>query len=405
MKKEEKLLMEMNYIALCKSFYYATNIPVTLMKDNFALYSSFDDILGNTPAYYRDLFPVGQDNNPCFCGDSPDIEYGRILIEGTGYNLIIGPVFSVPVTDAIIRQARKEACVSLKDRESFTELLYAIPRLSQMQFAQYLSLLYQCLNHKPADLNQLFSEEDIFTRIRKNQQTNLRMEDQEKENTHNTYYFELELYQLIKEGNVNKLKKFLFATRAPLKEGKMAASPLRHAKNLFISAVTKAGIMGAIPGGVEVEKTYQLIDYYIQECEQLQSIEKINQLQYLMLLDFCQRSGENHIPEGISPDVYKCMTFIREHTNESISVEDAATHVNRSSSYMMKHFKSELGIQMGAYIMRCKLEEAKSLLTYSEKSLAEISNYLCFSSQSYFQNVFKKQYGLTPLQYRKQTKA
>ena len=163
--------------------------------------------------------------------------------------------------------------------------------------------------------------------------------------------------------------------------------------------------MGAIPGGVDVEKTYQLTDYYIQECEQMQSIEKINQLQYLMLLDFCQRSGESRIPEGISPDVYKCMTFIREHTNESISNEDAAAHVNRSSSYMMKHFKSELGIQMGAYIMRCKLEEAKSLLTYSEKSLAEISNYLCFSSQSYFQNVFKKQYGLTPLQYRKQTKA
>ena len=98
------------------------------------------------------------------------------------------------------------------------------------------------------------------------------------------------------------------------------------------------------------------------------------------------------------------MTYIRNHTNEPISVEAAAAHTGRSASYMMKHFKGELGIRMGAYIMRCKLEEAKSLLTYSEKSLAEISSYLCFSSQSYFQNVFKKQYGVTPLQYRKQTK-
>lgn len=49
-----------------------------------------------------------------------------------------------------------------------------------------------------------------------------------------------------------------------------------------------------------------------------------------------------------------------------------------------------------AFITRCKLEEAKSLLAYSKKSLAEISSYLCFSSQSYFQNVFKKQYGTTP---------
>lgn len=396
--------MEMDYIALCRNFYSATNIPVTLTKNDHAIYSSLHDILGTTPVYYREQFPMDEENNPCFCGDYPDIEYGRIMVEGTGYDLILGPVFSVPVTDEIIRQAVKGAAISLEQRERFIEMMYAVPRLSQTQFAQYLALLHQCINHKTVDMGKFFSEDDLNIRNRKEQQTDRMAEDREEENTHNSYYFELELYQLVKEGNTEKLKKFLNATRPPLKEGKMAASPLRHAKNVFISVVTKAGMMGAIPGGVDVEKTYQLMDYYIQECEQLTKIERINQLQYVMLLDFCQRSGEHHIPDGISHDVYKCMTYIREHTNESISIEDAAASVNRSSSYMMKHFKNELGINMGAYIMRCKLEEAKSLLTYSEKSLAEISSYLCFSSQSYFQNVFKKQYGVTPLQYRKQTK-
>lgn len=396
--------METDYIALCRYFYSATNIPVTLTENNHAVYSSLDDILGSTPVYYRELFPMDEQHNPSFCGDFPDIEYGRIMIEGTGYDLILGPVFSVPVTDEIIRQAVKGAAISPEQREQFIEMMYAVPHLSQTQFAQYLALLYQCVNHKTVDMGKFFSEDDIYIRSRREQQTDRMTEDQEEKKTHNSYYFELELYQLVKEGNTGKLKKFLTATRPPLKEGKMAASPLRHAKNLFISAVTKAGMMGAIPGGVDVEKAYQLIDYYIQECEQLTTIERINELQYVMLMDFCQRSGEHHIPDGISPDVYKCMTYIREHTNESISIEDAAAHVNRSSSYMMKHFKNELGINMGAYIMRCKLEEAKSLLTYSEKSLVEISNFLCFSSQSYFQNVFKKQYGVTPLQYRKQTK-
>ncbi len=397
--------MEMDYIALCRNFFSATNIPVALTKNDHAIYSSLNDILGTTPVYYRKQFPMNEENNPCFCGDYPDIEYGRIMIEGTGYDLILGPVFSVPVTDEIIRQAVKGAAISLEQREQFVEMIYAVPCLSQTQFAQYLALLHQCLNHKTVDMGKFFSENDLAIKSRKEQQTGRMAKDQEEANTHNSYYFELELYQLVKEGNTEKLKKFLSATRQPLKEGKMAASPLRHAKNVFISVVTKAGMMGAIPGGVDVEKTYQLMDYYIQECEQMTKIERINQLQYVMLMDFCQRSGEHHIPDGISPDVYKCMTYIREHANESISVEDAAASVNRSSSYMMKHFKNELGINMGAYIMRCKLEEAKSLLTYSEKSLTEISNFLCFSSQSYFQNVFKKQYGVTPLQYRKQTKA
>ena len=185
----------------------------------------------------------------------------------------------------------------------------------------------------------------------------------------------------------------------------MAASPLRHAKNIFIGFVTKVGTMAAIPGGLDVEKTYQLIDYYICECEQLDRIEYIDKLQYSMILDFCQRCREAHIPAGISSEVYRCMMYIRNHTNEPISIESACAHVNRSASYMMKHFKAELGMGMGAYITQCKLEEAQSLLAYSDKSLAEISNYLCFSSQPYFQNVFKKQYGLTPLAYRKQSQS
>ena len=79
-------------------------------------------------------------------------------------------------------------------------------------------------------------------------QTDHMVEDREEGNLHNSYYFELELYQMIKNGNVDDLKKFLSATRPPLKEGRMAGSPLRHAKNIFISTTVKAGMMGAITG-------------------------------------------------------------------------------------------------------------------------------------------------------------
>ena len=41
------------------------------------------------------------------------------------------------------------------------------------------------------------------------------------------------------------------------------------------------------------------------------------------------------------------------------------------------------------------------LLQYSDLSLSQISAYLDYSSQSYFQNVFKKHYGYTPASARK----
>ena len=391
----------MDYISFCKNFFAATNIPVSLLKNEQPVYSSTGETLSIKMPSHWELFAM--ERNPVFCALSPDIEYGRIHIDNTDYDVFLGPAFNVPVTEQIARQYMHELMVPSDYREQVMEYLASIPRTSQLQFARYLAFLYQCLNHKEADLQDFYTEDEVYTRSRNKRQIDSMIDVMENENLHNSYHFELEMYQYIKEGNVERLKEFLHTNHMLIKEGKMAHTPIRHTKNLFITATAKAGFIGAIPGGVDIEKTYQLIDFYIQECEQLQTIEEITNLQYMMIIDFCRRAGETHMPEGISSEVYQCINYIRIHTNESISIDDVARQVHRSSSHMMRRFKEELGIHIGAFITRCKLEEARSLLTYSDKNLAEISSYLCFSSQSYFQNVFKKQYGITPMQYRKKT--
>ena len=161
-------------------------------------------------------------------------------------------------------------------------------------------------------------------------------------------------------------------------------------------------MLGAIPGGMEAEKAYQLQDLYCVECEQLQTIEEVRRLEYIMLTDFCQRIGSAKIPQGISAEIYRCISYIKNHTNVSLTIDDIADYMKRSRSYLIQHFKKEMGVNLNDFITRCKMEEAGDLLLYTDKSLAEISNYLSYSSQSYFQNVFKKNYGVTPMAYRKQ---
>ncbi len=46
--------METDYLSMCKNFYAATKIPVTLLKGKYAVYTSFNDITGTSPAYYRE---------------------------------------------------------------------------------------------------------------------------------------------------------------------------------------------------------------------------------------------------------------------------------------------------------------------------------------------------------------
>lgn len=111
---------------------------------------------------------------------------------------------------------------------------------------------------------------------------------------------------------------------------------------------------------------------------------------------------QQKLPSGISQELYSCMQFIFTHMNEPISATDVVAFSGKSRAYLFKKFQDGLGISIGAYITECRLREAKSLLRYTDKPLGEISSYLCFSSQSHFQNAFMKHTGVTPNDYRKE---
>ena len=391
----------MDYISFCKNYFAVTRIPVNLVNNSGPMYSSLSELL-QIPATHP-VFIYPGDFNPEFRCVSPDIVYGSVQIESTGDYVMLGPVFSIPLTDELVRQYMRDSATPLKYREAVAEALASIPLLSHAQFCQHLVFLHQCLNGKEITALDLISQRAPQRQQQNRQHLESITENMENNRLHNTYQFELDFFQIIKNGNVGALQELFANGTLDLTEGKLAQTPLRHTKNLFIITAAKIVMLGAIPGGIDTEKAYQLLDLYIQECEKLQSIEKIKALQYSMILDFCQRAGETPIPEGISREVYECMNYIRTHTNAPISVDDVAWSIQRSSSYIMKKFKEELGFTVGAFITRCKLEEAKSLLACSNKTLAEISSYLCFSSQPHFQSLFKKQYHVTPLEYRKKS--
>lgn len=372
----------MDYLFFCKSFFDATQIPVTLLHDGKAEYSTLSDILSIEPKPIE--MPYQQERNPEFCTISPDIVYGRVKIEGTGYDMIIGPTFSVPPSKDVIDQFMLETGIPFARREEVEEALRAIPLTSHVRFCSLLVFLHQCLNQKECSIQELYTEDITVAENRNRRQIDSMAEDMENNELHNSYEFERELYRLIQSGNPQTLKRFFEQSHFSVKEGKMAQSPLRQAKNIFIGTATKAGMLGAIPGGVDVERVYQLIDLYVQECERLQRIDDIHELQYIMLMDFCRRSGEAHIPEGVSAEMFQCASYIRSHVSEPVSVADIAEHVHRSSSYVMKRFKEEFGMPIGAYITQCKLEEAESMLAHSSKSLADISLYLGFPANLIF---------------------
>ena len=395
--------MPMDYITFCKNYFAITGLPINLVNNNGVLYSSLADLLHIPAVNPVVIWPA--EYNPEFRCLSSDNVYGSVQIEGTDNYVMLGPIFSIPVTKNLVRRYMKELTIPSGYEETLMEFLTSVPRLTHLQFCQHLVFLHQCLNNKEISVLDIINQRIPSAHIQNEQHIKTITNNIENECLHNTYYFELELFHHISSGNVNSLREFLSSTPSDLTEGKYAQTPLRHTKNLFIGTATKIEMLGAIPGGIDIENAYQLVELYIQECERLNSIEEIYALLYSMAVDFCQRAGEAKIATGISREICECINYIRTHTNSPVSVDDVAWNIKKSNSYVMKKFKEELGFTVGSFITRCKLEEAKGLLTYSDKTLAEISSYLCFSSQPHFQSLFKKQYQMTPLEYRKKTRA
>lgn len=330
--------------------------------------------------------------------------FGLVRNQKTEQMILIGPVISILPSSASIRNIMREYAIPPEYQERLAELYQFMPICSFHQFCHFLALFYQELFDDVIDVQTYFKiNTDIKDTAIASLHTSQSYEAKETESFHNTYRYEQLYLDYIRTGNVDGLKKF-FSNAFSIQAGRIADNTLRQTKNILIVSATLA-TRCAIEGGLDTESAYQLSDIYIQEGEKLQDTKELNQLQYDMLLDFTRRVAQAQIPRDMASDIYQCIQYIKQHTNQAISTSDVAACIGKSRSYLSRRFKKELGFQMNEFIMRCKLEEAKALLAYTDKSISEISSYLCFSSQAYFQNVFKKKYGITPNAYRRQPSA
>lgn len=395
----------MDYIKFCRNYFALTNIPVTLLEGEIPVFSALGEMLSledHNPqtVFWQDGYA---ETNPTFCRYSPEIEYGCLHIENTEYYIILGPVFSVPITNQIVNTYMRENQLPMHHRETVSDFLHAIPLTSQQQFYRHLISLHMSLNGADIDLGEMYSPNAMEHAPKQDTLLKKMFLNINEGQISNSYDFEQLLYQVVLGGDLQVLDEFLKNHAGSIHEGVLASSPLRHEKNLLIQTVTKVGQFAGIPAGMSVDRVYMLTELYIQECEKLQSIGDIKALTYAMLRDFCQRCAEARVPSGISKEVYQCLCYIHAHITEPVSIADLAAHTGKSSSFLTRRFREEMGMSIGNCITSYKLDRAKELLTYQDKTLAEISFLLGFSSQSHFQNTFKKAFGVTPMQYRKES--
>jgi AraC-like DNA-binding protein len=128
------------------------------------------------------------------------------------------------------------------------------------------------------------------------------------------------------------------------------------------------------------------------ETEQTESVKY--PLLNLHLLQFC---GKPFVNGGLPPQKLRLViNYINAHMDEALALETLANLVNISPSYFLTQFKSSTGLAPHQYIINQRLEQAKTLLTQTQLSIADIASQTGFADQSHLTRLMRRHTGLTP---------
>lgn len=93
--------------------------------------------------------------------------------------------------------------------------------------------------------------------------------------------------------------------------------------------------------------------------------------------------------------------IISQRIRKKMTLEELASSVHVSVSYLYRIFNSYIGMPPGKYIARIRLEECKTLLREGELSMGDIAKTMGFSSAQHFSKQFRRYFGITPTEYVK----
>lgn len=243
--------------------------------------------------------------------------------------------------------------------------------------------------------NKEYNEKE--QQIAENRSRNTLFERRENLQKHESYASERRQYDAIRNGQTDRIQS-VFQLTPDGTPGILSRNELRNSKNMFIAGITLF-TRAAIEGGVPEETAYALSDGYIQtveECTSKSSIEKLSQKAALRFAQEVQKSGMQHY----SREIEAAVKYIHLHLHVPVTLEETAEAAGISASYLSRLFKKETGMLFVDYIQKERIEAACNMLTYSDYTAAQISEYLCFSTQSYFIKIFRKYTGTTPAKYK-----
>lgn len=152
----------------------------------------------------------------------------------------------------------------------------------------------------------------------------------------------------------------------------------------------------------------QIFETLIREEESPDQFSVLNKKSLLMKLlvilarNFNEKTDFADSSTAIEKSIQKAAEYIFYNFKNDITLEEAADIAGLRDTYFSRMFQEVTGYGFKEYLSHLRLQHSQKLLLNSKLSVTEIALECGFSNSNYFGDVFKKDTGLSPREFRKQ---
>ena len=110
--------------------------------------------------------------------------------------------------------------------------------------------------------------------------------------------------------------------------------------------------------------------------------------------------SDNKLSQRLRSAVRSTIAYIEENFRRPLTPEELAGRLYFSKDYLNKIFRAAVGVPVGSFIKKMRLETAEDLLLTTDKTVAEIAVLSGFGDVKSLYTVFKRELKMTPGEYR-----
>ncbi len=217
------------------------------------------------------------------------------------------------------------------------------------------------------------------------------------------YDQEKQFLSMIRNGDTKNIMSAFEKLSSPQALSEFSKESLNYYASGYGLAILKAlSRKAAEESGLSVITIDEITQKYTQLSSASKNADLQTRYQIEMIVELTKAVHNHKLSlDKYSPPIQRVLEYMNLHLGDHISNEDLSANANMSISHLAKVFKKETGVTMTEYIALFRCKKAAGLLKKTNLPIQEISSYVGYSDNNYFVKVFKKNYDMTPTEFRK----